>query len=50
MPEWERLINVGDSISKKKDSLYVILIKAETGERIKLDYEEAMSSIIPLKK
>jgi uncharacterized membrane protein len=40
MREWERLIKVGDSISKKKDSLYVILIKAETGEKIKLDYEK----------
>jgi hypothetical protein len=40
MQEWERLIKVGDSISKKKDSLYVILIKAETGEKIKLDYEK----------
>jgi uncharacterized membrane protein len=42
IPEWERLIKVGDSISKKKDSLYVILIKAETGEKIKLDYEKAV--------
>jgi hypothetical protein len=44
MSEWERLIKVGDSISKKKDSLYVILIKAETGEKIKLDYEKAVKN------
>ncbi len=41
MGEWEDLINVGDSISKKKDSLYIIVVKPD-GEKLKLDYAEAV--------
>ena len=36
--EWEDLISVGDSLNKKKDSLYIIVTKP-TGEKIKLDYK-----------
>ncbi|MDR1877857.1 MAG: hypothetical protein LBQ84_09580 [Flavobacteriaceae bacterium] len=42
MGEWEKFIHIGDSISKEKDSLYIILINGTTGERLKLDYREAV--------
>ncbi len=41
MAEWEKLIDVGDSISKKKDSLYIHVVKPD-GKRLKLDYVEAV--------
>lgn len=41
MPEWEDSIKTGDSLIKEKDSLYVMLIKSKTRDKIKLDYKEA---------